>query len=98
MRASASARDISDGGKIPVSFKTEIDFEIEADRDELGQIELKFTDFPLEVAPLKVGTSLAKRCDSDPAAIGAAVAEIIDASAYGPVSKVPGGCELPISG
>ena len=88
----------AEAGKLSVSFETEVDFEIEADRDELGQIELSFSDFPLEIAPLKIATSLAKRCEGDPEAISKAISEIIDSSVYGAVSRVPGGFELPING
>ena len=88
----------AEAGKLSVSFETEVDFEIEADRDELGQVELSFSKFLLEIAPLKIATSLAKRCQGDSEAISKAISEIIDSSAYGAVSKVPGGFELPING
>ncbi len=83
-------------GKIAATFRTEIDFEIEADRDELGQVELEFSDFPLEVGPLKIATSLEKRYHGAPEEITGAISGIIDLDAYGPVTKVPGGFELEI--
>ncbi len=84
------------GGKLPVTFSTEVDFEIEADRDELGQVEISFADFSLEIAPLKIATSLAKRCEGDPDTITRVVADLIDTNAYGPLEKVPGGFEFPV--
>ena len=87
-----------ENGKIAVSFSTEVDFEIEADRDELGQVELEFSEFPLEVGPLKIATSLEKRHHGDPEEIAAAIAGIIDLNAYGSVAKVPGGFALEIAG
>ena len=85
-------------GKITVSFATEVDFEIEADRDELGQVELEFSELLLEIGPLKIATSLEKRHHGDPEEIAAAIAGIIDLNAYGPVTKVPGGFALEIAG
>ncbi len=78
-------------GKITVSFSTEIDFEIEADRDELGQVAEAFESLVLEIGPAKVSTAIAKRCEDDPEQITAALADAIDLSCYSAVEKVPGG-------
>lgn len=80
-----------DGEKITVSFKTEVDFEIEADRDELGQIEIELSGFALDIQPLRIATSLEKRCDSDPDGIRNAISAAVDLSDYGPVTKASGG-------
>lgn len=77
-------------GKIAVQFATEVDFEIEADRDDLEQIEMEF-DLSLEIQPLRVSTSLEKRCDGDADEIRKAVSEVIDLEAYGSLEKVAGG-------
>lgn len=77
-------------GKIRVQFSTEVDFEIEADRDDLEQIEMDF-DLDLEVQPLRVSTSLEKRCDGDIAAITEAIAPMVELSRYGALEKIPGG-------
>lgn len=80
-------------GRIPVRFETEIDFEIEADREELGQVALRL-DLPLAIDPLRISTSLEKRCQGDPGEITRAVAEVVDLAAYGPIEKVPGGYQF----
>jgi len=80
---------ISDG-KIDVKFSTEVDFEVEADRDDLEQIELSF-EMPLTIEPLRVATSIEKRCQGEESAIAAAIAEHVDLDKYGPIEKVPGG-------
>ncbi len=85
-----------DDGRIPVRFGTEVDFEIEADVDELGQIELSF-DLPLEVEPLRVATNLEKRCDSDPATIVEAVTGSVRLDDYGAIEKQPGGFAFPVA-
>ena len=74
----------------------EPDFEIEADRDDLEQVELRF-DLPLVIDGLRVATSLEKRCNGDPAAISDAVAPLADLDHYGPLEKVPGGFVFPIA-
>ena len=68
--------------------------EVEADRDDLEQVELSFA-LPLSVEPLRVSTSLEKRCDGDPAAITEAVAELVDVDDYGTLEKIPGGFAFP---
>ncbi len=77
-------------GRIAVNFSTEVDFEVEADRDDLEQVELSFK-MPLTIEPLRVATSIEKRCQGDEAAITAAIAELVDLDKYGPIEKVPGG-------
>ncbi|MDF1738935.1 MAG: hypothetical protein P1U86_07235 [Verrucomicrobiales bacterium] len=84
-------------GKLTVSFETEIDFEIEADRDELGQVKVALTDLPLELAPLKIGTSIVKQCEDDPDQLANVVSGIINTSDYGAITKVPGGFEMGVS-
>ena len=81
---------------IDVSFSTEVDFEVEADRDDLEQVEMKF-DMALSVEPLRVATSLEKRCQGDAAAIAAAVGEWVDLADYGALEKVPGGFAFPLA-
>lgn len=81
--------DVADG-KIAVNFSSEVDFEVEADRDDLEQVELSF-DMALTVDPLRVATSIEKRCQGDESAIAAAVAEFVDLDKYQPLKKVPGG-------
>lgn len=83
------------GGKIAVTFDTEVDFEIEAD-SELGQVPLSF-QCDLEVNPLKVATSVEKQHNGDEKAITDAVSGLVDLSAYGPLAKVPGGFEFPVT-
>ena len=84
---------VSDG-KIAVSFSTDVDFEVEADRDDLQQVELSF-EMALTIEPLRVATSLEKRCQGDESAITAAVAEWVELSDYGALEKVPGGYAFP---
>lgn len=84
------------GERIAVSFRSEVDFEVEADRDDLEQVDLDI-NLPLDIEPLRVATSLEKRCQGDPEAITSAVREWIDTDAYGEVQKVPGGFALPIA-
>ena len=81
--------DVADG-KIEVSFSTGVDFEVEADRDDLEQVELSF-EMALTLEPLRVATSIEKRCRGDESAITAAIAEFVDLDQYGPIEKVPGG-------
>lgn len=87
-----------DGEKIIVSFKTEVDFEVEADRDKLGQIEIELSEFALDIQPLRISTNLEKRCDGDPDGIGNAISAVVDLSDYGPVTKAPGGFILEAKG
>jgi hypothetical protein len=77
-------------GKIEVAFETEVDFEMEADRDDLEQIEMSFS-LLLEIDSLQIATSLEKRCEGDPEQIREAVAPLVDLDAYGSIEKVPGG-------
>jgi hypothetical protein len=84
-------------GQIEVSFETEVDFEIEADREELGQVTVVITNFPLAIEPLKLATSLVRRCEGDPDQISEAVLKVVDANAYESVTKVPGGFEMGIA-
>ncbi len=79
-----------DGGKVRVSFETEVDFEIEADRDDLEQVKMAF-DLTLEVEPLRVSTSLEKRCEGDESKITSAVSGLVDLDDYGAIEKAPGG-------
>ena len=81
-------------GKIQVSFETEVDFEMEADRDDLEQIEMSFS-LALEIDPLQIATSLEKRCQGDPDLIQEAVAPLVDLEAYASIEKVPGGFVFP---
>lgn len=83
-------------GNIEVSFSTDVDFEVEADRDDLEQVELKF-EMALTIEPLRVATSLEKRCQGDESAITAAVAEWVELSDYGALEKVPGGYAFPLA-
>ena len=83
-------------GKIAVQFSTEVDFEIEADREDLEQIEMNF-DLLLEVQPLRISTSLEKRCDGDEDAIVSAVVRLVDLEVYGPLEKVAGGFVFSVS-
>lgn len=84
-------------GKLAVSFEMEVDFEIEADRDEIGQVKVEITDFPLEIGSLKISTALARRFDQDSYQIESAVRAVVDSTAYGSISKVPGGFEMGVS-
>ena len=84
-------------GKISVSFNTEIDFEIEADRDELGQVKVEIANLPLELGPLKIGTSIVKRCEDDSDQLAEAVSKHINMSDYDCLVKVPGGFEMGVS-
>ncbi|MDF1825001.1 MAG: hypothetical protein P1U68_10185 [Verrucomicrobiales bacterium] len=83
-------------GKVIVSFETEVDFEIEADRDDLEQVEMSF-DLALAVEPLRISTSLEKRCQGDEAAISAEVGKLVDLESYGEIEKAPGGFIYPVS-
>jgi hypothetical protein len=83
-------------GKIAVQFSTEVDFEIEADREDLEQIEMNF-DLLLEVQSLRISTSLEKRCDGDEDAIVSAVVGLVDLEVYGPLEKVAGGFVFSVS-
>ncbi len=83
-----------EAGKLQCRFETEVDFEIEADRDDLEQIEMTF-DLLLEVEALRVSTSLEKRCQGDSDQISEAVADAVDLSTYGALEKVPGGFAFP---
>lgn len=87
--------DITDQ-KLPVTFDTEVDFEIEADSD-LEQVEMSI-DCLLEITPLKVATSLEKQHKGDIDAITSAVADLVDLGSYGALEKVPGGFEFPVAG
>ncbi len=84
-------------GKLTVSFETGIDFEIEADRDELGQVKVELANLPLELAPLKIGTSIVKQCRDDPDQLAEVVSAFINTSDYGAITKVPGGFEMEVS-
>lgn len=83
-------------GKIAVSFETEVDFEIEADRDDLEQVEMSF-DLALAVDPLRISTSLEKRNQGDEPAITAEVGSLVDLESYGEIEKAPGGFVFPIA-
>ncbi len=83
-----------EGGRLPVRFDAEVDFEIEAD-SEMGQVPLSLVCH-LEPGPLRVATSLEKRNEADPDRILAEIAALVDVSAYGPLEKVPGGFELAV--
>jgi len=83
-------------GKIGVSFETEVDFEIEADREDLEQVEMNF-DLALALEPLRVSTSLEKRNAGDETAITSEVSGLVDLSSYGPIEKVPGGFVFPMA-
>lgn len=83
-------------GTIELSFETEVDFEMEADRDDLEQMELSFS-LPLEIDPLQIATSMEKRCQGDPDQIREAVAPLVDLDAYGSIEKVPGGFVFPVN-
>lgn len=81
-------------GKLSAEFATEVDFEIEADRDDLEQIEFEFS-LPLSIEPLRISTRLEKRCQGDEATIMSELASLIETDAYGDIEKVPGGFVLP---
>ena len=72
------------------SFPQKWIFEIEADREDLEQVEMDF-DLKLEVQPLRISTSLEKRFDGDEKEIIEAVSGLIDLDAYGALEKVAGG-------
>jgi hypothetical protein len=84
-------------GKLAVSFEMEVDFEIEADRDEIGQVKVEIAEFPLELDSLKIATALARRLDQDSDQIENTVRAVVDSSAYGSISKVPGGFEMGVT-
>ena len=86
--------DIEDG-KIEVQFDTEVDFEIEADRDDLEQMEMSFALY-LEVAPLRIATSIDKKLSGDEGAITDFASSRIDLQNYASLEKVPGGFIFPI--
>lgn len=86
---------ISDGNLF-VSFDAEVDFEIEADREDLGQVEMSFA-LPLAVEPLRISTAFEKRHEGVEAEITAAVAALVDLNDYGSIEKVPGGFVFPVS-
>ena len=77
-------------GRLHCRFETEVDFEIEADRDDLEQIEMKF-DLILELDKLRVSTALEKLRQGDPDQINEVVGAIVDLRDYGELEKVPGG-------
>lgn len=81
-------------GKLPVQFEAEVDFEIEADM-EWEQVELQI-DCALEVASLKIATSIDKKCPGDESAIYEMLGDVIDTEAYESMVRVPGGLEMPI--
>lgn len=83
-------------GKISLQFETEVDFEIEADRDDLEQMEMTF-DLSLEPGPLRIGTSIEKKLNGDDAEISEFAKQFVDLDAYGPIEKVPGGFILPVA-
>ncbi|MEM1443061.1 MAG: hypothetical protein AAGF67_12015 [Verrucomicrobiota bacterium] len=83
-------------GKIAVQFETEVDFEIEADRDDLEQVKMSF-NLQLEVEPLRVSTSFEKRFQGDEDEIAKAVGELVEMSDYESLEKVPGGFVFPIA-
>lgn len=83
-------------GKLVVQFSTEVDFEIEADREDLEQIEFHF-DLGLEVQPLRIATSLEKRYQGDPDEITNGIADLVDVNQYGPIEKVAGGFVLSLA-
>lgn len=83
-------------GKLPVSFETEVDFEIEADRDDLEQVEMEF-DLALTPQPLRVSTSLEKRCQGDETEIHKAISDLVRISDYGEIEKVPGSFVFPVA-
>ncbi len=82
-------------GKIEVAFDTEVDFEIEADRDDLEQIEMSFS-LPLQIEPLQLATSLEKRCQGDTQLMQEEVSALVALEHYGEIEKVPGGYVLPV--
>ena len=76
--------------RLRCQFETEVDFEIEADRDDLEQIEMSF-NLMLEIEDLRVSTGLEKRCQGDPDILTELVGDVVDLSNYGSLEKVPGG-------
>jgi hypothetical protein len=54
-------------------------------------------DLLLEVQPLRISTSLEKRCDGDEDAIVSAVVRLVDLEVYGPLEKVAGGFVFSVS-
>ena len=85
----------ADDGRIDVSFSTEVDFEVEADRDDLEQVELTF-EMSLSIEPLRVATSLEKRCQGDEVAMADAASEWVELADYGALEKIPGGYAFPL--
>lgn len=90
---------ISEGGDgtLEISLNAEIDFEMEAYRDELGIVELDLANQPLQLGQLKIHTSLEKRFKGDPDEITKYIAQSIDLTAYSSIEKVPGGYEFPVA-
>lgn len=84
---------VIEDGALAVRFETEIDFEIEADRDDLEQVEMAFS-LPLVIEPLRISTSLEKRMEGEVDAIRDAISGIVDLASYGPLEKAPGGFVL----
>ena len=76
--------------RLHCQFETEVDFEIEADRDDLEHIEMGF-NLMLEIEDLRVSTGLEKRCQGDPDILTELVGDVVDLSNYGNLEKVPGG-------
>ncbi len=85
-----------ESGTLACRFETEIDFEIEAGREDLEQVELTF-DLPLSIEPLRVSTSLEKQCQADPESIREVVGTVVDLSRYGEIEKQAGGFVFPVS-
>ena len=82
------------GNSVAADLEVEIDFEIEGD-DEYGIVPLNLS-CELEIADLRVATSIEKRLNGDAAAIRAEIASAVDIEAYGAMEKVPGGVLFPL--
>ncbi|MEM9478888.1 MAG: hypothetical protein AAGA58_04405 [Verrucomicrobiota bacterium] len=85
----------SDGQTIEVTFEGEADFRMHGDED-YGTLPLNLS-VKLDIDNLRIGTSIEKRLGGDPEAIAAEIQEVVDLSAYGELTKVPGGVVFPIS-
>ncbi len=51
----------------------------------------------LELQPLRVSTSLEKRCGGDESGIVRVISELVNLSDYGAIEKAPGGFIFPVS-
>ena len=83
------------GGRIEAAVQLVADFESEADRDSLEEVEIELASLPLTLGPLRISTRLEKQLRGDDEATREAVAPFVDLDDYGPLEKVPGGFAFP---